>query len=87
MARDAGVRLAGVGRAWDIALAERAEMPLYDADGNHQSAAGAFLTAAFLCGKLTGESPAPLAAFPYPALADADRTFLADAAAKAVALP
>jgi hypothetical protein len=87
MARDAGVNLAGVGRAWDIALAERPDLPLYEADGNHQSATGAFLTAAYLCGKLTGESPAPLASFPYPGLSDVDRKLLAGAAARAVAQP
>lgn len=87
MARDAGVRLAGVDRAWRIALAERPDLPLHESDGNHQSAAGAFLTAAFLCGKLTGASADPLAAFPYPAVSDADRAFLAACAEKALRSP
>ncbi len=85
MATEAGVNVAPVNRAWDIALAAWPELPLYEGDGNHQSATGAFLTAAFLFGKLTGESPAPLAAFPYPAVSDADRAFLAASAAKALA--
>jgi len=85
MAAEAGVGLAGVGRAWDLALAERPELPLYSFDGNHQSAVGAFLTAAFLFARLTGESPAALASFPYPEVGDADRKFLADAAAREVA--
>ena len=87
MARDAGVNLAGVGRAWDIALSERPSLPLHDWDGNHQSALGAFLTAAFLCGKLTGECPEPLGTFPAPTLNEADRKFLARCAAKAVKMP
>lgn len=84
MARDAGVGVAAPGRAWDLALAERPDLPLYAPDGNHQSATGAFLTAAVLVARLTGESPAPLAAFPYPAVSDDDRRFLARIAARAV---
>jgi hypothetical protein len=87
MAVEAGVGVAAVNRAWDIALAARPEMPLHDSDGNHQSPTGAFLTAAFLYGRLTGESPADLAVFPYDPVAPADRVFLADAAAKALAEP
>jgi hypothetical protein len=83
MAREAGVGVAGVARAWDLALAERPELPLYATDGNHQSPVGAFLTAAFLYARLTGESPAPLASFPYPHVNEADRKFLADTAARA----
>jgi hypothetical protein len=83
MAAEAGVKVAPVNRAWDIALAERPELPLYEADGNHQSATGTFLTAAFLYAKLTGESPAPLAAFPFAEVSDADRAFLAESATKA----
>lgn len=87
MAAEAGADVATVNRAWDAALAARPELPLYDPDGNHQSATGAFLTAAYLCGKLTGESPAPLAEFPYPAVGPADRAVLAGAAAKALVGP
>ena len=82
----AGVRVATVNRPWDAALAVRPDLPLYEADGNHQSATGAFLTAASLCGALTGESPAALAAFPYPAVSAVDRAFLAEAAAKVLAV-
>ena len=85
MAAASGARVAPVGRAWDVALAARPELPLFDADGNHQSAVGAFLTASVLFGRITGESPEPLAAFPYDGVNDADRKFLAAAAAKALA--
>lgn len=85
MAREAGVTVAPVARAWDLALAARPELPLHDADGNHQSTTGAFLTACVLCGRITGESPAPLAGFPYPHVNEADRKFLAETAAKAIA--
>lgn len=87
MAAEAGVKVAPVNRAWDLALAVRPEMPLYEFDGNHQSATGAFLTAAFLYAKLTGENPAPLAAFPFKDVNEADRAFLAEAAATAAGKP
>jgi hypothetical protein len=84
MADEAGVRVAPVNRAWDLALVQRPDLPLHEADGNHQSKLGAFLTACVLFERLTGENPAPLAAFPYAAANEADRKFLADAAAKAL---
>jgi hypothetical protein len=83
MADAAGVRVAPVGRAWDLALSQRPDLPLHAADGNHQTALGAFLTACVLVGELTGESPADLASFPYPEASAADRQFMADAAARA----
>lgn len=85
MATDAGVRVAPVGRAWELALTARPELPLYAFDGNHQSALGAFLTAAVLFGRLTSESPAALASFPFEGVGDADRKILLDAAVKALA--
>jgi hypothetical protein len=84
MADASGARVAGVGRAWDAALAKQPDLPLYAEDGNHQSAVGAFLTAAALFAALTGESPAVLADFPYPDADAATRKLLADAAAEAV---
>jgi hypothetical protein len=84
MAAAAGARVAPVGRAWDLALSARPDLPLHEADGNHQTALGAFLTACVLFGRLTDESPAALAPFPYPEVTDADREFLADAAVKAL---
>lgn len=85
MAAEAGVRVAVVGRAWELALAGRPDLPLHAADGNHQSATGAFLTAAVLAGRLTGASPAPLAAFAYPDVDEPTRAYLADAAAGSAA--
>jgi len=87
MASAAGVGVARVGRAWDLALAARPELPLYDEDGNHETAVGAFLTACVLAGAITGESPAPLAGFDYAGVGEADRAFLAETAAKALAEP
>ena len=84
MADAAGVRVACVGRAWDAALADQPDLPLYSSDGNHQSQLGAFLTAAVLFGELTGESPTLLADYPYPDTNAATRKALTDAAAKAV---
>jgi hypothetical protein len=87
MAAAAGASVAAVNRAWDAALAGRPDLPLYEPDGNHQSETGAFLTAAYLCGKLTGENPAPLAAFPSAVVNAVDRVVLAEAAAKALTEP
>ena len=65
------------------ALAERPDLQLYEHDGNHQSVVGAFLTAAVLYAAITGESPEPLAGFPYPAVSADDRAFLTATAARA----
>ena len=46
---------------------------------------GAFLTACVLYGRLTGDSPGGLAGVPYASAGEADRRYLADAAARAVA--
>jgi hypothetical protein len=86
MARAAEAGVAPVGRAWDLALSERPDLPLHGPDGNHQSAVGAFLTACVLAGRLTGASPALLASFSYPQVDEKDRKFLANAATKAVAM-
>jgi hypothetical protein len=87
MAAAAGAVVAPVGRAWDRALAARPDLELYAGDGNHQSALGAFLTAAVLYGRLTGDSPAALATFPYAGAGAADRQFLAEVAAQALQEP
>ena len=85
MAAAAGARVAPVGRAWDLARAARPDLPLFDPDGNHQSALGAFLTASVLFGQLTGESPAALVSFPRGGLGEAERKVLVDAAVRALA--
>jgi hypothetical protein len=77
MSEAANVNLSPVGRAWEIALAARPDMPLHDADGNHQSSTGAFLSACVLYGSITGGSPAELATFPYLDVSEADRRFMA----------
>lgn len=84
MTDESGADVLRVGRAWDLALADRPELPLHDFDGNHQTALGAFLTACVIAGRITGESPATLANFPYPEGSDADRGFLANTAAKSL---
>lgn len=84
MARAAGVGTAPVPRAWDLALAERPGLDLYDGDGNHQSPLGAFLTAAVLFGRITGDSPRTLAAFPSTVGSADERAFLLDTAARAL---
>ena len=84
MAEASGGRVAAVGRAWDFALAEKPSLPLYADDGNHQTALGAYLTAAVLYAAVTGDNPTTLADFPYPEGDAATRQLLLTAAAKAV---
>jgi hypothetical protein len=85
MALEAEAGVAPVARAWDLALAERPELPLHSADGNHQSSLGAFLTACVLTGRITGNNPIGLAAYPYSEARAADRQFLAEIARRALA--
>jgi hypothetical protein len=85
MASAAGVGVAPVAVAWDLALAEHPDLPLHSADGNHQSPVGAFLTAAVLCGAITHVDPKKLAAFSYAPADEQTRAFLASAAARALA--
>lgn len=80
MADAAGARVAPVGRAWDLALAKKPSLPLYDADGNHESAVGAFLTACVLFGLFTDSDPAELASFDHLNLSREDRAVMANAA-------
>jgi hypothetical protein len=85
MAHEAGVGVAPVAVAWDLALAEHPELPLHSADGNHQSPMGAFLTAAVLCGAITNHDSANLASFSYRHADGQTRAILANAAARALA--
>ena len=58
-----------------VALAERPDLSLHGPDGNRRSPLGAFLTAAVLTGRITGDSPAALADFPDPDANEMDRRF------------
>lgn len=80
MADESGTLVAPIGRAWDLALADRPELPLHWSDGNHQSETGAFLTACVFYGLLTGESPKSLGEFPHEYTKEAERKFLAECA-------
>ena len=82
MADAAGVRVAPVGRAWDVALASKPTLPLYDPDGNRESGVGAFLTACVFFSLFTDSDPAELASFEHFDLSRADRTVMANAASK-----
>ncbi len=84
MAKASGTTVAPVGRAWDLALAEKPDLPLYAPDGNHQTDVGAFLTAAVLFAAVTGDDPLTLAEFDYPKADPATRQLLLAAASKAV---
>lgn len=87
MATQTGTTVAPVGRAWEIALAEKPYLPLYAPDGNHQSDMGAFLTAAVLFAAITGDDPLTLAGFDYPKADPATRELLLAAASKATRKP
>jgi hypothetical protein len=86
MADEAGVDVAAVGMAWDLALAANPDLPLYAADGNHQSPVGAFLTGSVLTGLISGMDVAPLANFQFQKVDGATRSALIAAAAKSLAL-
>jgi hypothetical protein len=88
MAKRSGATVAPVGRAWEIALAEKPDLPLYSEDGNHQTNTGAFLTAAVLFAAITGDDPLTLADFDSRVVADAaTRRLLLAAASRAVRTP
>jgi len=82
MSDAAGVRVAPVGRAWDVALAEKPALPLYADDGNHESAVGAFLTACVFYSIFTDSDPSELAEFEYSPASKEDRVVMANAASK-----
>ncbi|MFO0840734.1 MAG: hypothetical protein U1D55_19680 [Phycisphaerae bacterium] len=84
LAEAANVGLAPVARAWDLALAVQPDLALHAADGNHQSALGAFLTACVLAGTLTGDAASNFAPYPYPATDQKLRDLLTDAAGRAI---
>jgi hypothetical protein len=86
MAEAAGGFVVPIGAAWDLAFDEQPDLTLHEADGNHESALGTFLTACVLTGQLTGENPEGLAAFPYLSFNERDRAFLAQVAARTLAV-
>lgn len=82
MAEAAGVHVAPVGRAWEMALAERPELVLHAGDGNHQNSHGAFLSGCVLYSQITGDDAGALGSVPYADVSAEDRTFLASIAAQ-----
>ena len=84
MAEETGANVIPIGRAWDIALNANRNLPLYDADGNHQSAMGAYLTAATISGLITGENLMALTGFKYSELKSTDQKILLEAASNAL---
>jgi hypothetical protein len=80
MADAAGVHIAPVGRAWDLALERKPSLPLHDPDGNHQSSLGAFLTGCVFYGLFTDSDPLELVDFEYPIASKEDRRIMATAA-------
>lgn len=87
MARAADAELAPVGRAWDLAQADRKDLALYEADGNHQSETGAYLTACVLFAAITGDDPSRLNSLEGNSTPDADRIFFQRMAAEALRQP
>ncbi len=85
IANELGAPVAPVGPAWQRALAERPDIPLYANDGSHPSKQGTYLAAAVFYAVLFNESPEGLA---YVAgLAPEDATFLQRMAAETVLAP
>lgn len=84
MANESAAVVVPVGRAWTVALAQRPELTLYEGDGNHQTALGAFLTACTLVGRIMNENPEPLAKFEYLQSDEETRKLLAHSASRAL---
>jgi hypothetical protein len=80
MALAAGVTVIPVGRVWDAALAEDPEWALHDADGNHESPTGAYLTALVLASTIAGEPAAACAGVDAADLPAVERLTLAEIA-------
>lgn len=57
IAKENGIPLVPVGKAWELALTYRPNAPLFYTDGTHPGDLGTFLTAATFVGALTGEVP------------------------------
>jgi hypothetical protein len=85
IAREAPACVAPVPQAFDLALARHPGLVLHAADGNHSSAAGAFLAALILAATATGASPASLPALPGIGVSDEDQARLRGIAAETVA--
>lgn len=82
MADASGANVIAVGRAWDLALAERADLALHESDRNHETKLGAFLTACVIAGQLADVDAASFGEFPTEAGDVETREFLAAAAAR-----
>jgi hypothetical protein len=57
IAQEVPACVAPIGQAWDLALQRHPALALHAADGNHASAAGAYLTALVLYATITGATP------------------------------
>ena len=57
LAKETNATIVPVGPAWEMARSVRPEIELYDPDGSHPSAVGAYLSACVFYRVLTGKSP------------------------------
>lgn len=80
MAQVSGASVIPVGRVWEVALAKRPDLPLYEPDGNHESEMGTFLTACVIASHLSGTSPVSFATVEFAELSATNRRFLAEIA-------
>lgn len=85
MAQASDAEVIPVGKAWDMALAQRPDLTIHAADGNHETEIGAFLTACVIAGKITGKDPSSLRSFEHGSVSLADREFLSQIASQALA--
>lgn len=73
-----------VGIAWEAVGLAHPEIGLYDPDGSHPSLGGTYLAACTMFAAITGESPAGIPYSNDPAMTEAERLILQEAAWNAV---
>jgi hypothetical protein len=88
IARQEPACVAPIPQAFDLALARHPALRLHDSDGNHSSAAGAFLAALVIAATMTGIAPDSLPALdPFGVDDDTQRKLRGIAAETVVAHP
>jgi hypothetical protein len=88
IARQEPACVAPIPQAFDLALGRHPTLVLHDRDGNHSSAAGAFLAALVIASTMTGFAPDALPGFPqFGPDAETQRTLRAIAAETVVTYP
>ena len=75
LSKNTGVPLINVGKAWRKVYRDKPAFALYEADGNHATKHGAYLTALVIFGELSGLSP-KATTFRPSGMTEADAAYL-----------